>query len=88
MELNEAWMTETNNSFHADSSLYHTSSTVLAGEEWRVSLSAAHDQIFSMGDRSGDHASQVNSRIPCVSRGRSEHDAKHTVLHYLVEDDV
>ncbi|GFU58785.1 hypothetical protein TNCV_3089251 [Trichonephila clavipes] len=52
-------MTETENSFHASSSLCHSLSTVLAGEGWRTSLSATQDQMLSLGNRSGDHTCQV-----------------------------
>ena len=54
MESNCACKTETDNLFHAASSLCHILSTVLAEEGWQASLSATYDQIFSMGDRFGD----------------------------------
>ncbi|GFW14316.1 hypothetical protein TNCV_1365711 [Trichonephila clavipes] len=46
MELNWVWIIEISNSFHISSSLCHTSSTELTGEEWWASLSATHNQIF------------------------------------------
>ncbi|GFS77230.1 hypothetical protein TNCV_3758191 [Trichonephila clavipes] len=42
------------NSFHATSSLRHTSLTVLVGEGWQASLSATHDQMFSVDDKSAN----------------------------------
>lgn len=76
-------MTETGNSFHAASSLRHTSSITLAGEEWRSSLSVVHYQMFSVGDSSGDRVGQGSNKIT-VHRGRSEHDVQLKVLRYLV----
>ncbi|GFY17121.1 hypothetical protein TNCV_1088971 [Trichonephila clavipes] len=68
MESNCAWMTEMVYSFHAASSLCHTSSTKLAGDGPRTSPSATQDQMFSVGDRSTDRAAQGNIQISCVSR--------------------
>ena len=68
IELNWVCMIETSNSFFVASSLCQTSSTVTGGEEWWASLSATHDQMFSVADRSGDCAELGSNRIPCVSR--------------------
>ncbi|GFS71185.1 hypothetical protein TNCV_5049691 [Trichonephila clavipes] len=56
MVSNWVWMTEMDNSL-PDASC-HTSSTVLAEERRRESLSAIQQKIFSMTDRSGGHESQ------------------------------
>lgn len=53
--------------------------TVLAGKRWRASLSAIHDQMFSIGDRSGARAGRETIEYP-VYRERSEHDIQHVVL--------
>lgn len=55
LESNCALKTQIVNSFHATSSHYHTSTTALVENGWRDSLSAVHDQILSMNDRSKDH---------------------------------
>ncbi|GFW00066.1 hypothetical protein TNCV_3568561 [Trichonephila clavipes] len=77
LESNWVWMTVMGNSFHAVSNLCHTSTTVLAREMWRASLSTTHDQIFSMSDRSRDRARQGNNRIPCTMR-----KGPYTVIEY------
>ena len=59
-------MRETGNSFHAASSPCHTYTTVLAGDKWRTSVSANHDQMFSVGDISEDCAGQGSKSTPCV----------------------
>ncbi|GFW45568.1 hypothetical protein TNCV_3245081 [Trichonephila clavipes] len=69
-------MTETCNSFHVASSLCHTSSAILDGEGWWASFSATQYQMFSMGDRSHDHADQ--------GKRRSEYDVQNMILHYHV----
>ncbi|GFS80093.1 hypothetical protein TNCV_2988671 [Trichonephila clavipes] len=79
MDSNWAWMTETNISFPAASSLCNTS-TVLAEKKWPASLSVTHNQMFSMDDISGDHAVQKNNPM----YRRSVHGAQHVVSHYLV----
>ena len=56
MELNWSWMTETSNLFHASFSLNHLSLIILAGKGWRACLSTMLNQMFSMGDTSGDHS--------------------------------
>ncbi|GFX44561.1 hypothetical protein TNCV_2637261 [Trichonephila clavipes] len=57
METSGGLMKETGNSFYAASSVYHTSSTVLAGEEWQANLLATNNQMFI----SGNHAGQDNN---------------------------
>ncbi|KAF8763212.1 hypothetical protein HNY73_021416 [Argiope bruennichi] len=79
------WMTEMGYSFRTASTLFHTSSTVLAGEEWLACLSATQDQMFSMGNRFRDLTGQGNNRIPCVSREvKARRAIRLVALHYLV----
>ena len=68
MVSNWTCMIETDSSFHAVSRLRHTSWTVLDEKVWQISLSATHEQMFSVGDTSGDHADLGINRIPSVSR--------------------
>ena len=77
--------TQTGDSFYAASNLCHNSSIVLDGEGWRASLSAIHDMMFSMGNRSGDHGDQGSSQMPCVSRKVRKRRTKCIIL---LEDGV
>lgn len=70
MEMNWTWMTETDKSLHCDSSLCHTSSSVLTWE----GLCAIHppipDKMFLVHNRSVDPWNswvQGSNRIPCAS---------------------
>ncbi|XP_035204948.1 THO complex subunit 2-like, partial [Stegodyphus dumicola] len=54
--------------FKVSSLLLHESKCLELERMWRASLSATHDQMLPMGDRSGDHAGQGSNPIPCASR--------------------
>ena len=56
---------------------------LLARERWWANLSAAHDQVFSMDDRSGDRAGQTSIEYP-ENPERSKHDLQYVILKYLV----
>ena len=64
--LKRAWLKETGNSFHVASSLFYTSSTVLAGEGWEASLNNLWPDV-SVSDRSGEHVGQGSNQLTCVS---------------------
>ena len=58
----------------------YTSSTVTAGGGWRASLSAIHDQVFLIGDTSGNRVDHGSRRISCISR---KVKTRHAAIHYL-----
>lgn len=63
--------------------LWRTSSTVLAGEKWRINLSVIHNHIYSISYWSEDHEGKAENEYP-VYRIKFGHDVKHVVLRYFV----
>ena len=64
---NWVYASEMGNSFHAASSLCHTSSTILVEGRWRTSVSTIHNHMPLMGDKLGERLREGNSQIPCAS---------------------
>ena len=75
---NVAWVTETENIFRTASDLCYTITFVIAVNGLTVNLSATHDKMFLISDKSGNRTGESRIKHP-VYRGRSGNDVIHVI---------